>query len=53
METKTIICTDKQYQLTLIKDDYSQKSFLIEKDMNVSFLKMREDINKVLNNINN
>ena len=53
METKTIICTDKQYQLTLIKDEYSQKSFLTEKDMNISFLKMRDDINKLVNNINN
>lgn len=50
METKTIICTDKQYLLTLIKDEYSQKSFSTEKDMNTAFLKMRDDIDKLLKN---
>ena len=50
METKTIICTDKQYELTLLKDEYSQKSFKNEKEKEIAFNEMREKVNKLLYN---
>ena len=50
MENKTIIITDKNYQITLLKEQYAEKTFKNEREMQVAFSQMREKVNKLLYN---
>ena len=50
MENKTIIITDKNYQITLLKEQYAEKTFKNEKEMQIAFNEMREKVNKLLYN---